>query len=298
MIKPEVPCDCDNIDGRVNSPQWEYITSPITFPSFPKWDLYPDEYGCQEPKFQQDQAFNECDITDPPCCGFDKFDWVCNVKQPYTTYGYMRSLCGQQKDDRMSVISNGFSQLIQQGDARNTTPGSGNNEPVYWEFSNPNVMFSGQADGDPPFIGTGNYPFWGVADESGRLVAPYFRNVEKSGTYVDCGGTVDFPYLSFDRCGTAQSGWPTDNVPFLIEIDHDDSCLQCITPQMEETAITATLQGLDTKYSYNTITGEHGFNYCLYKGIREAPINYTCASGWPGPCEAKGSGGIFDNFVV
>jgi hypothetical protein len=182
MIKPEVPCDCDSIDGRVNSPQWEYITSPITFPSFPKWDLYPDEYGCQEPKFQKDQAFNECGITDAPCCGFDIFDWVCNVRQPYTTYGYMRSLCGQQKDDRMSVISNGFSQLVQQGNARNTTPGSGNNEPVYWEFSNPDVMFSGQADGDPPFIGTGNYPFWGVADESGRLIAPYFRNVEKSGT--------------------------------------------------------------------------------------------------------------------
>ena len=110
------------------------------------------------------------------------------------------------------------------------------------------------------------------------------------------GGVVDFPYLSFDRCATAQSGWPTDNVPFLIEIDHDDSCLQCVTPQMEETAITATLQGLDTKYSYDATTGEHGFNYCLFKGIREAPINYTCASGWPGPCEAKGSGGIFDNF--
>ena len=296
MIQPETPCDCENVDGRVNSPIWEYITSPITFPSFPKWDLYPDEYGCQEPKFQKDQAFNECGITDAPCCGFDIFDWACNVRQPYTTYGYMRSLCGQQKDDRMSVISNGFSQLIQQGNARNTTPGSGNNEPVYWEFSNPDVMFSGSAQGDPPFIGTGNYPFWGVADESGRLVAPYFNNILTTGTYNDCGTPVDFPYLSFDRCGTAQNGWPTDNVPFLIEIDHDDSCVQCVTPQMEETAITATLQGLDTKYSYNTTTGEHGFNYCLYKGVRDSPINYTCSGGWPGPCEAKGSGGIFDNF--
>jgi hypothetical protein len=285
VTTPPLQCSCDGSIPGNNPPVFDTIKSPVTFPSFPKFDLYPEDYGCRDPKWQEDQAYtNDCDYSGLPC-GYSSYGYLCNLRQPYTTYGYIRSLCGQEFDDRIKVITDGFSSLTQNGDVRNTTPGSGVNQPVYWEFTNPYVMFSGSAEGDPAFLGSGKYPFWGVADDNGKLIAPYFRSIASSGSYTVCGNTTNFPYLKFDPCATAKSGWPTSNVPFLIEIDHDDSCLDCVTAQMEDVSLVATLNGLETSYHYGT-DGKYGFNYCSYKGIRDIPSNFSCVSGWPIPCSA------------
>lgn len=284
MIVPPLQCSCDGSVPGNSPPSFDIIESPVSFASFPKFDLYPTDYGCQDPKWQKD---NTCDYSGIPC-GYLSYDYLCNVKQPYTTYGYIRSLCGQEDDDRIKIITEGFSSLIQDGNVRNTTPGSGVNKPVYWEFTNPYVLFSGSAQGEPPFLGSGNYPFWGVADDNGRLISPYFRAVQASGSYTVCDSVINFPYLKFDPCTTAKSGWPTENVPFLIEIDHDDSCVGCATVQMEDTSLSATLNGIETSYHYG-VDGKYGFNYCLYNGLRDVPQGFSCVSGWPAPCDVYNS---------
>lgn len=279
-VLEKAPCACDgDIPPGTDPPVYTTIPSPVTFKSFPKFDLYPSSYGCSDKGWQSQHYDCEGAVWSGDCTDFPEMTHACDVRQPYTTYGFIRSLCGAQNDDRKSVITSAFSSLIQAGTYRNTTPNSGNNEPMYWEFTNPYIHESGLTSG----MGTsGNFPFWGVTDTNGRLVLPHFNT--KVETYeFKCGGTQD--YLNYDRCATWNNGWPKDHTPFLIEIDHSDDCLTCVTPLMDASSnLILTLEGLDTSFLHapNNST-KYGFSHCKYKGIANDPT-FTCASGFSKVC--------------
>ena len=279
VINPNEICDCSmSPPPGEKEPIPVIIPSPVTFPSFPKFDLYPHEYGCEDAIWQYKFA-SECEggDTDPLCVPPSSL-YACNVRQPYTTYGFMRSLCGKETDDHRQVITNGFAQVVQDGAYRNTTPTSGNNEPMYWEFTNPYTHESGVATGR--LSASGTQPYWGLVDNNGRLVAPYFRT--KVDYHTTC--ATSGAYLNFDTCSTRQNGWPTDRVPFLVEIDHNDSCVGCASEQMEPTGLVLTLQSMNTSYSHSPESTEaYGYTHCAYKGIAYDPT-YSCASGFSLVC--------------
>ena len=274
------PCSCvDALPGQ-DAPIYYTVPSPITFPSFPKFDLYPEEYGCNEPVFQMEYA-TECESSGYPSsgCNLPLSAYACDVRQPYTTYGFMRNLCGSSSSDRRSVIVDSFTNLVQAGNYTNTSSVV-LNEPMYWNFNNPYTHESGITG----FLGpSGDYAFWGVSDTTGRLIAPYFRTVATTRNRK-CTGSDN--YLNFDLCETRANGWPTDEVPFLIEIDHGDACTTCVTPLMYPSGLVLTLEGLDTTYSHNPgATTKYGYNNCRYKGVAIDPA-YYCDSGYGAICSA------------
>jgi len=283
------PCVCEEqILGEL-PPTMVQVMSPVSFPCLLAFDLRPEVYGCNDLRYQVSKykqylgyTFDH-DFCDP----FPEVPEACNVRQPYTTYGFMRNLCGKSTKDRKDVITAGFSALYQDGSYRNTTPSVDIDAPMYWEFQNygpePAVFASGDWNGDTGggFTDSGLYPYWGLADSNGALISPYF--VAKSGDFACCN---DLPtnYVDFDSSGTFFSGWPTDHVPFLIEIDHDDICAGCGTVTMESSDLMLTLTGMDTKYLHNVNAvaghgGKYGYNNCEYKGVAIDPT-YVCESGY------------------
>lgn len=307
-IKRDV-CGCgDEVPPGEEPPIFVEVPSPVTFPSYPKFDLDPNKYGCQDPIWQLKYSM-ECESGSyPTTCGAPSSLYACNSGQPYTTYGFIRNLCGSQFSDKREVITQSFNTLIQQGDYRNTSPsGSG---PMYWEFNNPLTLESGVTGG---FSHSGNYPFWGISDSTGRLVAPLFR-AKPAIAYTRCGDPepTEIPYLDFDLCSTRKDGWPKDSVPFLIEIDHDDSCVGCASALMDSETLNLSLTGLDTKFSHApkhrykngysidiTDTNKYGFNSCRYGGSVTAAIDpvYSCPSGYSPPCSRESDIDFLEPYV-
>ena len=283
------PCPACDVPGTLE-PVFVTVKPPVTFPNFPKYDLYPESYGCRDPLWQMKYAV-ECEGSGYPTCTMPSSQYACNLRQPYTTYGFIRNLCGKESDDRFEVIRNGFSQLVQNGEYRNVNT-SGENIPMYWEFNHPYIHESGGYS-DNILTPSGNHPFWGLADDAGRLVAPYFHTTE---VYYS-GACAEETYLDFNICKTRASGWPTDKVPFLIEIDHDDACVGCGSLKMDTNNLVLTLEGLGTEYShaptqkigdYDVATNKYGFNNCRYKGVSFDPT-YTCESGFNRACSGEDS---------
>ena len=282
IIKTD-PCLCIDPPPGSQPPDVVMVPSPVTFPNFPKFDLYPSGYGCKEPMWQLKFAY-ECEGAPIPICIFPSSQYACMVRQPYTTYGFMRNLCGKESDDKRKVITNGMSSIISAGSYRNTNS-SGTNVPMHWEFNNP---YSHDVLPGGGFSSSGNYPYWGLSDSTGRLVAPYFNT--KPGTLTTLCDTGVIDYKDFNLCGTRASGWPTTNVPFLVEIDHDDDCVGCASALMPNGNLVLETQGLSTAYSH--ARGEkYGWNHCRYKGTAEDPI-YTCASGFGVLCSGSAATGI------
>ena len=270
------PCGCgEEVPPGSRPPEMIEIPSPVSFPSFPKFDLYPSGYGAQDVGWQS--QYFECEDVcwSGECQAFPTLDHWDDLRQPYTTYGFIRNLCGSVYSDKRKVITEGFSSLIQQGGYRNTTEPTGNT-PMYWEFNNPIAYESGQTGG---LSGSGNYPFWGLSDAGGRLVAPYFRT-QNSVAVSLCDTGVTYPYLSHDRCETWRDGWPTDSVPFLVEIDHSDECVGCASAIMEPNNLVLTIESLDTSFVHGPDgSDKYGYSNCRYRGVGHHPT-YSCATGF------------------
>jgi hypothetical protein len=267
------------------------IQSPVTFPCLPKFDLRPNSYGCDDPMWYNTvrQALG---ISYQGECEESPYD-ACWIKQPYTTYGYIRNLCGHKDNSRVAVLQ---SLAARQPDGTYTDiSGSGEIvEPMYVEFTTPTDLtgsgYAGATDG----VSNPTNPYWGLTDNEGRLAFPYFRTKISSAVQPcciePCGGVE---YVNFDSSGTLVNGFPTSGVPFLIEIDHDDYCVGCSTNQIEEKQFYITLESLPAKYLHGTETVDatqlddadypnpigdnlgygfkYGFNYCKYPGRNSIP---------------------------
>lgn len=311
-IKRE-PCCCGppGCPGT-NPPEFVQIDSPVTFPCFPKFDLYPEQYGCQDPLWYiwvMDQLGLN---TNPSGLCDDPYYSGCFVRQPYTTYGYIRNLCGKETNLRRGVIDS-LSQKLHTGAYVDTSYADNTVEPMYVEFDippanccSPTGYPVGGGTCDPLFdssyidtsgnliTGSGGYTYnvcntgqkayyWGLTDSDGRLAYPYFHT--KPDTINVCGNPNT--YVNFDTTGTLVNGWPTDAVPFLVEIDHDDHCVGCETTQMHTGDLTISMSSLDTKFAHgdlspinDTAFTINGWNHCQYPGIALTPAYDPVTDTW------------------
>jgi hypothetical protein len=131
------PCCCSIPCPGTFPPEFVTIESPVTFPCFPKFDLYPEQYGCQDPTWYL-YVMNQLGMNIEPssvCADVVPFD-SCFTKQPYTTYGFIRNLCGKETNSRRGVIDS-LSTRLHTGSYRDTTPDDNTVEPMYVEFTAP-----------------------------------------------------------------------------------------------------------------------------------------------------------------
>jgi hypothetical protein len=322
--RPDDPCGCD-IDappGEIPFDPEVVVPSPISYPCFPKFDLRPSGYGCQDPMYYN-QIRQSLGISYQGDCVESVYD-ACQVRQPYTTYGYIRNLCGYKQNSRIDVLK---SLKERQPDGGYTdVSGSGNIvEPMYVNFLRPlddtglgfptgdsDPFQDDNEDGIPDNSGVQvNRPYWGLTDSQGRLSFPYFHTKLAYGT-MPCPNPdpVLYPYIAYDTRTTITDGWPTDEVPFLIEIDHEDYCVGCSTNQIEDKQYYITIESLPAKYLHGTRTVnetslleglpdinshylqgfKYGFNYCKYPGIFAIPKWDATTDTWLVPTGGCGLG--------
>ena len=311
-------CDCNDPDVPGQLP-WEHVIvpSPVSFPSLPNFDLYPEEYGCLDPRFQLTQyrkwiTGNGSSPGAPPpsgrCDALPFLPEACNVRQPYTTYGYIMNLCGKQSQNRKNVIKSAFAKLNQDKTYTHLHPEIDIEEPMYWEvecpapspfsIGSPSPWSSGTSNDDKVLnIEGSGYGYWGLVDQNNRLVAPYFKT--KAGYLGCCEQETSPGFIDFDPSGTFYDGWPTDSVPFLIELEVDDSCLGCATINMSTDPLYLDIDSLPTKYIHNQ-NGAYGFNHCRYGNrIVTYEPSYTCESGfnpnYPCPVAENGYAALLGN---
>lgn len=335
--RAEEPCGCgdDVPPGEIPFDPEVKVPSPIRFPCFPKFDLRPSGYGCQDPMWYN-QIRQLLGISYQGQCEESYYD-ACWIRQPYTTYGYIRNLCGAKPNSRIDVLK---SLGVKQHDAsyRDTHPESGEIvEPMYVDFYRPlddtGLGFptdgvnsyidilppstggdDEDGDGIPDMSGVRVWrPYWGLTDNQGRLGFPYFHTKLAVGVQPDCDPltTTYYDYVAYDARTTISGGWPTDDVPFLIEIDHEDYCVGCATNQIEDKQYYITLESLPAEYLHGTETVDadalddtyvanrgdnkghgfkYGFNYCKYPGLNAIPQWDQTTDVWyvPTGCGAGG----------
>jgi hypothetical protein len=181
---------------------------------------------------------------------------------------------------------------------------------MYWEveaptplpFTGGGLWGSGTTDRDDTG-GVGNgfvqiagsgYGYWGLADSNKQVVAPYFCT--ESGSFrCKCDepntfrGFVDFSVTgTWNNVLNTHNGWPTDKVPFLIEMEVDDSCVGCTTPVMKNQNLNIEISGLNTEFIYDE-NNRYGHNYCQYTqdnfdsdsvlAQMDKP-DFSCNTGW------------------
>ena len=303
---------------------------------FPKFDLRPSGYGCQDPMYYN-AIRDKLGISYQGHCVEPPYN-ACQIRQPYTTYGYIRNLCGSKQNSRIDVLK---SLKDKQPDGGYTdVSGSGDIvEPMYVNFLRPldDTKLGFPVDGSDPFLdvlppstGVGdedgdgipdnsgvrvNRPYWGLTDDQGRLAFPYFHTKLAKGVQP-CpppeGPPTLYDYIAYDTRTTITDGWPTDAVPFLIEIDHEDYCVGCATNQIDDKQYSITIESLPASYFHGTrdINNEgllegrqdinshkfygfkYGFNYCKYPGINSIPdwrIGDDGNEGWFVPTGCNGA---------
>ncbi len=289
------------------------VQSPVTFPSFPDFDLKPTEYGCDDDTFQLAQylryaigpsAFGGSpDAGQLPqgfCSEVPQLAESCNVRQPYTTYGYIMNLCGTQTMNRRGVIE-AFNNLHQEGTCNhlNVNGCTGVTEPFYRGFTTPAPQpyntgdywqVSGLLAEDYILEPTGqNSGYWGLRDVNGALISPYYKT--KEGTAYCAETLVASGYIDFDSSGNYVNGWPTDDVPFLVQIEADNRCVGCTSSMMETGNLTLNIESLTTKFLYEVSHGTgnvpdlggemFGYNHCNNGSeALDATSTFTCASGF------------------
>lgn len=322
------PCTCDcNDENSVGyaTPKHVEVRSPMRFPGFPNFDYNPVKYGCKDARHQIQSIINlELLNTPEPseyCDPLHTSANVCRVRQPYTTYGAMFNLCGKEKHNRREVIE-AFNKRHQLKTYTNNNYTSDLVEPMYWSVTAPGPSPYGNqywssgtlaldndtedASGVPFNQQAGyNYGFWGLADHYGNLVAPYFCT--QKATQLCCGTeatNVDFSVTgTFQNLLNTDTGWPTDAVPFLIELEVEEGCSNCASTVMEDTNLTIEINGLpgefiwDARTNYFLEYGQYGHNYCKYGKPSEVEKwkygfrpPFSCTTGFDlGTC--NGSGG-------
>lgn len=285
------PCDCEGEEPGYATPRHVTVRSPLRFPSFPNFDLEPLKYGCADARHQIQSIINLELLNRPEnseyCDPLHTSENVCRVRQPYTTYGCMFNLCGKETNDRRNVVE-AFSKLRQEKTYTNANPTGDAIEPMYWNFTAPTPApynindnwgsgtkaFDDEGNPIQPFnqIAGSGYGYWGLADHYGNLVAPYFCT--QPATALCCGEVGE--YVDFSRTGTFQNvlgtdtGWPTDAVPFLIELEVEEGCTSCVSSSMDSGNLVLELSGLPTEFIWNQQTsyfveyGKYGHNYCKY----------------------------------
>lgn len=309
------PCDCDNSEGGYKNPEHVQVRSPMRFPGFPNFDGNPLKYGCADARHQVSSIINLERSADPDffanseyCDPLHTSPNVCRVRQPYTTYGYMVNLCGKESNSRRETLE-AFNKINQQKTYTNKNPTeTGVVEPMYWEFTAPipapynpdNTWSSGvqplegiEEISGVPFdqVGGSGYPFWGLADHFNNLVAPYFCT-QRSTAICGCDGDPIATNIDFSVTGTFQNvlntdtGWPTDAVPFLIELEVEEGCNNCASTVMDSGNLVLELSGLPTEFLWdqkrdygdiNSVTaryGQYGHNYCKYGPITQDVANF------------------------
>ena len=129
----------------------------------------------------------------------------------------------------------------------------------------------------------GTVHYWGLTDSQGRLALPYFRT--KAASTTVCGNPAG-SYVDYNPTGTLVNGWPKDQVPFLVEIDHEDNCTSCSTTQMSTGNLVLTVSSLPTKFLHNLTSetnglgGIYGWNHCKYPGISMTPTWNSSTDAW------------------
>lgn len=219
-IKRE-PCCCFSPPCPGTSPpEYVIVDSPVSFPCFPKFDLRPDDYGCQDPLYYM-EIMNKLGLdTDPSGgCSLPYYD-ACTPTQPYTTYGYIRNLCGKETNSRRGVIDS-LSSKLHTGDYNDLTPADNTVEPMYVEFEqdtpdccSPSGFPTGSTECDPGLI---DHTLYGegasgelIIDNNGNIT----YNVTSAGSGYEFGagvfaiptGTLS-PEQTFDlNFGTPETG--------------------------------------------------------------------------------------------
>jgi hypothetical protein len=132
-IKRE-PCCCDDPPCPGTAiPEFVEIESPVTFPCFPKFDLRPSQYGCQDPLHYFDIMRKlELSTDTTGSCTIPYYD-ACTPRQPYTTYGYIRNLCGKETNSRRGVIDS-LSTKRHTGNYTDLAFSNNTVEPMYKDF--------------------------------------------------------------------------------------------------------------------------------------------------------------------
>jgi hypothetical protein len=305
-ITPPVPGTRPNLIKEV------VVDSPVTFPSFPDFDLKPEEYGCDDETFQLAQylryVLGSDDITGSPnagllpsgfCSEVPALSASCNVRQPYTTYGYIMNLCGAEQMDRRGVIE-AFNSLHQSGTCNhlNTSGCSGVVEPFYRGFTVPSPapyssgdywQVSGIVGEQYIYEKTGEQVgYWGLTDVNGALISPYYKT--ELGV-AGCETITASGYIDFSQSGNYIDGWPTEDVPFLVQIEADTRCVGCTSSMMETGNLTLNIESLTTKFLFEVshFSGSQpdlggdmfGYNHCNYAGIAlDATSTFLCSSGF------------------
>jgi hypothetical protein len=305
--RPESPCPCDCSDSPPigqKPPEHVSVPSVMTFPALPNFDIDPTGYGCLDARYQLTAAKDYeggllentefCDPLHTSCC-------ACDIRQPYTTYGYIMNLCGKENRNRKDVITKAFAKLNHEKTYTHETPEIDIDEPMYWSVTAPspapfnpsNGLWSsgttsrGDAGGDFFQYGGSGYGWWGLADTNKAVIAPYFTT--KCGEFSCC-STPECNHIDYDASGTftnvlgTHNGWPTNGVPFFIEWEVDDRCLGCVSANMKAEPLHVNFKGLDAEY----IWGEgdrYGHNYCEYGdpgflNTKVSPGSFTCQSGY------------------
>ena len=306
-------CSCDAGGFEEGSIYHVGVDSPVTFPSFPDFDLNPSGYGCDDDTFQLANylrySIGSVDAGSSPdagqlprgfCDDVPKLAESCNVRQPYTTYGYMMNLCGKQGRQKRKIIE-AFNDIHQSGTYTHLNPtGVDIDEPMYRGFivpepqgytNGPRWQTSGALHEEyiTETIGaTGGY--WGLRDVNGALIAPYYKT--ESGEFR-CPGAENpevTGFLNFSDSGNYIHGWPTTGVPFLIQIEAETRCVGCTTSMMEPENLNLNIQSLPTKYQHQLshtaaastlVGGMYGYQHCNQGGITlDATETFSCATGF------------------
>jgi hypothetical protein len=202
--------------------------------------------------------------------------------------------------NRRGVIE-AFNNLHQEGTCNhlNVNGCTGVTEPFYRGFTTPAPQpyntgdywqVSGLLAEDYILEPTGqNSGYWGLRDVNGALISPYYKT--KEGTAYCAETLVASGYIDFDSSGNYVNGWPTDDVPFLVQIEADNRCVGCTSSMMETGNLTLNIESLTTKFLYEVSHGTgnvpdlggemFGYNHCNNGSeALDATSTFTCASGF------------------
>jgi hypothetical protein len=308
-------CECDDGGYEEGSIYHVGVDSPVTFPSFPDFDLNPTAYGCDDDSFQLANylkySIGSVDAGSSPdagqlprgfCDAIPKLAESCNVRQPYTTYGYIMNLCGKENKQRKSIIE-AFNKLHQSGVYTHLTPASGDrvDEPMYRGFTvpAPSPYTNGDAwqtvgalDEDYIVEQTGvTAGYWGLRDVNGALISPYYRT--ESGLFTCPGNSTPDAtgFINFSDSGNYILGWPTGDVPFLVQIEAETRCVGCTTSMMEIGNLTVNIETLTAQFLHQIshdsaaastiVGGMYGYNHCNYGDFAlDGTDTFHCDSGF------------------
>ncbi|REK54553.1 MAG: hypothetical protein DWQ49_11000 [Bacteroidetes bacterium] len=213
------PCDCEGGKPGTAPPLFVEVPSPVTYPCFPKFDLYPEDYGCEDPLYYAHIMSRLGLETNPSgICGTPYYD-ACDPIQPYTTYGYIRNLCGKETNSRRGVIDS-LSEKLHTGDYDDLNHTDNTVEPMYVSFEQdvPDCCSpTGFPAGGPDCEGSYDFTSYGegatadlVVDSTGGI--SFNINTAGSG-YIFGGGVYEIPTTTLSpeqtfslTFGTAETG--------------------------------------------------------------------------------------------